>query len=499
MAFWLDRFRREDEEDIWEELKQMLLNPPSEQEIALKKQQEQAWIDSILNKAFPENPNAQTEQTLKTNNSSMSPISTLNQNSLEGFGQNSINGFTHKKKQNEFPDLGKATDYKNESFAPVYDEEEKEMRKSYLVDPNQNIVIDEIEGPFIEKKQKPKYEAEEPVEYEEMPDEEEDTTSEELETSEETEEGNSKEEPEETSSELQDEPYLRYEDLLPDETDEEREAREARELEAFNKAWDKANGVEEKDIDGVPTGAAADISKKIVDSIEGIKNIPQDLLQKTKNKVFDNANRDFDRNAPMTLEEKFVQQCIETLGRGSFPMASDATRNGMHDMQAAKNQNNVKVYDNLESLEDTKLKDTLKKIGAKNSDKGAIYDVGSRESEAFSNSPELDVYLTKNRANVLAGKPLEDTSLYYDANSEDARSNQKKYDRYATARKITMVNPKVDENGIFTCELVDYSNFEDEPVNSVGTYLNKWGYKMQEKGLYKPHYQIIKIRKKVNW
>ena len=99
MAFWLDRFRREDEEDIWEELKRKMKNPPSEQEIAQKKLGEQAWIDSILNKAFPENPNQQTEQTLKTNNSSISPIGTLNQNSLEGFGQNSINGFTNKKKQ----------------------------------------------------------------------------------------------------------------------------------------------------------------------------------------------------------------------------------------------------------------------------------------------------------------------------------------------------------------------------------------------------------------
>ena len=182
-------------------------------------------------------------------------------------------------------------------------------------------------------------------------------------------------------------------------------------------------------------------------------------------------------------------------------MASDATKNGMHDMEAAKNQNNVKVYDNLESLEDTKLKDTLKKIGAKDSDKGAIYDVGSRESEVFSNSPELDAYLTKNRANVLAGKPLEDSSLYYDAEFGDALpwNNPEKFDRYATARKITLVNPKVDENGIFTCELVDYSNFDNESVNSVGTYLNQWGYKMQEKGYYKPHYQIIKIRKKVNW
>ena len=38
MTFWLDRFKKDDEEDIWEELKQMLANPPSEQEIALKKQ-----------------------------------------------------------------------------------------------------------------------------------------------------------------------------------------------------------------------------------------------------------------------------------------------------------------------------------------------------------------------------------------------------------------------------------------------------------------------------
>ena len=190
MSFYGELFRKKDEEDIWEELKQMLLNPPSEQEIALKKQEEQTWIDSILNKAFPENPNAQTEQALKTNNSSISSIGMLNQNSLEGFGQKSINGFANKKKQNEFPDLGKTTDYKNESFAPVYDEEE-EMLKNYLVDPKQNIVIDEM-GDFLSKK-KPKSEIEEPVNYEEMLDEDEDTTSEELETTDKTEERNSEE------------------------------------------------------------------------------------------------------------------------------------------------------------------------------------------------------------------------------------------------------------------------------------------------------------------
>ena len=266
---------------------------------------EQAWIDSILDKAFPENPKPQTEPYLRyedlllpedaekyrrkqmaqkqasLNNGSAltgfsAPIAQNNQLRSAGdikvqqaFSQptnpvntnnNLVSGFGNSlKKKHEFPDLGKTIDYKNDSFAPVYDDEKREMLKKYLVDPNRNIVIDEMEGSWVKKK--PKYEAEEPVDYEEMPDEDEDTTLEELETSEETEEGNSKEEPEETSSELQDEPYLRYEDLLPDETDEEREAREARELEAFNKAWDKANGVEEKDADGVLTGGAADMQK----------------------------------------------------------------------------------------------------------------------------------------------------------------------------------------------------------------------------------------------
>ena len=61
MAFWGERFRRDDEEDIWEELKQLLANPPSEQEIMQKKKEEQAWIDSILEQAFPEETKAQKE------------------------------------------------------------------------------------------------------------------------------------------------------------------------------------------------------------------------------------------------------------------------------------------------------------------------------------------------------------------------------------------------------------------------------------------------------
>ena len=350
--FWGEQFEDPEEENIWEELKQMITNPPTEQEIALKKQKEQEWIDSILNKAFPDEPNPQTVQTLNTNNSLMSPLGTSNQNKLEGFGQNSINGFANKKKQNEFPYLGKATDYKNESFAPVYDKEKEEMLKKYFAVPNYNVVRGEIDGPFVKKKKKPKYETEEPVDYEEMPEDEEDTTLEELEVSDETEEGNSKEEPEETSSELQEEPYLRYEDLLPDETDEEREAREARELEAFNKAWDKANGVEEKDADGVLTGEAADMQET---------PLLQGYIEKT------NKNN-------LTLGEKILDKILQNkiTTRGHYPVAADMYTDARTDFSRARNNKNATVLENMDSL-DSKTIDALIKYGVKPDERGVYY------------------------------------------------------------------------------------------------------------------------------
>lgn len=460
MAFYGELFRKKDEEDIWEELKRMLRNPPTEEEIALKKQQEQAKIDEAISRMFPDEPEPAKEPYLTPeellspqdaeryrqkqmvqNNLNASggeptgfaapitqnkqggligntkvqqmfnkPTNLVNQNNnlVQGLGNSLTQGANFLKKQNTFPNLNKTSDLSNSNLVQGF----SNIKQKMSAVPN----LGDIKSNPLQK-------------------------------------------------------------TLPQQ---------------FNNEGLENNNViskTQKDSDTITT------------QLSKIKNIPQNLYNTAKNKVFEYANRDFDRNAPKTLEEIAVQSGIEKAMNPILPMASNATRNGMHDMEAAKQQENVKVYDNLESLEDTKLKDTLKRIGAKDSDKGAVYGIGSRESEAFSNSPELDAFLTKNRANVIAGKPLEDSSLYYDADSKDALpwNNPKKYDRYATARKITLVNPKVDENGIFTCDLVDYSNFDDEPVNSAGTYLNKWGYKMQEKGHYKPHYQVIKIRKKVNW
>ena len=149
-----------------------------------------------------------------------------------------------------------------------------------------------------------------------MPDEEEDITSEELETSEETEEGNSKEEPEETSSEFQDEPYLRYEDLLPDETDEEREAREARELEAFNKAWDKANGVEEN----VFTQPSQETLKPMI----------------IKDDIYTPYNDEIENNPNLTEEEKVAKK-LEVLNIQKAAKAKEKEITREHILNQTKN------------------------------------------------------------------------------------------------------------------------------------------------------------------
>ena len=58
MAFWLDRFRREDEEDIWEELKQMFIN--SDKYEAEKKLQEARELEAF-NKAWDKANGVNTE------------------------------------------------------------------------------------------------------------------------------------------------------------------------------------------------------------------------------------------------------------------------------------------------------------------------------------------------------------------------------------------------------------------------------------------------------
>ena len=54
MSFWLDRFR-EDEDEIWKELRYWLTHPVTKSEQTERTKQEKAYIDSVLDKTFGKN------------------------------------------------------------------------------------------------------------------------------------------------------------------------------------------------------------------------------------------------------------------------------------------------------------------------------------------------------------------------------------------------------------------------------------------------------------
>lgn len=444
---------------------------------------------------------------LSTQNLLQQPLNTISESISPKNGQlqcfeSGINGFAQQKKSTEFPNLG--------TFAP---NNEKHFMVDFQSDLNK-IMQQKEKSPEEQAKQNlQKYVPLEDAGY-------------------------------------TDEPYLTYEDLIGDETEEEKLAREQKEIETFDKLFeeelnknDKTQNAEpyltyeellglepqsenakevppteemlrkQMEENGVPTGGASGIQEnwdkngKIYYTDENGRKINPNLLEKVKYGAEDSVNafkeylnRDFDKDAPMNFEEKAVQKVIESGLNKTLPMSSNATLNGMHNMKASRKEKDVIVHENLTSLENSKTKDILKKLGAKDTDKGTIYNFNSEVSQSFKNSPELEAYLTNIRDDVIKGKPLKDSSLYYGFDFKDLlNGNFEKIDRHNMARKITLLNPHVDENGIFTCDLVDYSNFADEPVKNIPTFFNRWGYKMQEKGLYNNHYQIIKIRKKVNW
>ena len=61
-------------------------------------------------------------------------------------------------------------------------------------------------------------------------------------------------------------------------------------------------------------------------------------------------------------------------------------------------------------------------------------------------------------------------------------------DRFFAFQHATIMNPKIDSNGVFTAKIIDYTDFEYRNGKSVTNIPNNWGYNMQQKGNYKNYF-----------
>ena len=411
MVFYGERFRRDDEEDIWEELKRMITNQPTEEEVFFKNKQEQAWIDSVLDKAFPEEPKTQTEG----GNLGNSPLGgvKLGKQPLEGFGNATIHGTNSSKKIDGFLDLGKSDDMLKESFAPI--EKNKNSNRNAFGGVNNGY----------EKTQK--------------------------------------------------EPYLRYEDLLSDETAEEREAREVRELKAFNKAWDKANGVEKKDAEGVLTGAAADIG----DKIDKFYNIL--------------TNKEVDYSAPMTIKDKFTDFAVQNpITRSLYPASSDIYTDGMTNFSRATKNPDAQILENYLGL-DPVSQSQLRKYGVTPKHKGVYYDENSNISKLISDSPEIRDFIIKNKDAIQRGE-ITEFPFEFKTSRKDMLKNKESFDRGNSIQHGKMWDIKINDDNSYSAHVGDLVDYAQRNVKSLGDFMNNHGYNMQEKGNFENYFTLIKLK-----
>ncbi len=201
----------------------------------------------------------------------------------------------------------------------------------------------------------------------------------------------------------------------------------------------------------------------------------------------------------MNIKEKIQEFAYEKGLSKIFPMSSDATVNGMREMESAKKDKNATVTSGLNAIGSEKNIKYLKAMGAKDTDIGVIYNEHSDIANNFKNSPELENHLVKIQDDVLRGKQLQDTRITFESSKEDFLNNNEKIDRHAFIHDAMLVDQKVDDNGIYSAKIIDYSNFDDKPIEKLLDIPNKWGYDMQNRGLYKNYYVVINIRRKVNW
>lgn len=60
-----------------------------------------------------------------------------------------------------------------------------------------------------------------------------------------------------------------------------------------------------------------------------------------------------------------------------------------------------------------------------------------------------------------------------------------------------LYNPQITPEGYFKVIIVDYYDFAKRVVNSLGDYINNWGYSMQEKGFLENIFNIYIILEKL--
>ena len=223
-------------------------------------------------------------------------------------------------------------------------------------------------------------------------------------------------------------------------------------------------------------------------------------INEKKDKVIDWAknekdillNNKIDYSKPMIPHEKITDWGIKNLGKYSLPVSSDMYTDGMTDFSRAKQNPNAEII-NFKDVKDEKMQDILKQYQTKEDERGVHYNTGSKASELFSKSKEIQDFFKDNKEDIKQGK-IKEKSFEFGINQLKDLKND--IDRFASVQHGTLLNPSFDKDNNGTGTLIDNSDFEWRDSNKYGkipAWINNHGYNMQEKGNYENHFSVIDI------
>lgn len=224
-----------------------------------------------------------------------------------------------------------------------------------------------------------------------------------------------------------------------------------------------------------------------INELNNYLDLQKDIINEKNAALQDNI---YSNNA--TLWEQFQGQLFQKGDLINLNIGASNLKNAMQNMKIAQNDENAIVLNNLKSIKDYNLKETIKGYDIPENSKGIIYLFNSEPSIKISKSNALREFIANNY-NKLIKNEIKTANIEFELLKDP--------DLFVAIQHATLLNPHIDKYGNFSTIIVDYYDFEPRQYSNgnIPTYINNWGYSMQEKGVIEKYFILIYIDFWINY
>ena len=220
------------------------------------------------------------------------------------------------------------------------------------------------------------------------------------------------------------------------------------------------------------------------------------LKNHIKASAFNTKNFINDLSSPykMNLEDYTINGIGKLLSMKAMPVAGANLDNAINDFAYAKSSGHVHIINSRVQITNQGLNKLMDNVRIPKDSRGVIYDNNSEQSQILWQSPEMQNFVRNNLQDLIS----DNANGVYDIEFKlNGNYTGHRWDNYLGLQHCKLYNPQITPDGYFKGIIVDYYDFVKRIINSLGSYLNYWGYSMQEKGLLENIFNIYIIYEKL--